>query len=80
LWIPLGGAQVPFASAEDLIIHKLFAARPRDLEDAAGVIRRHDGTLDWRYMETWVAQFVEVPGQKDLPARLDRLRRESLEG
>ncbi|HJS43580.1 MAG TPA: hypothetical protein VJ755_08920 [Gemmatimonadales bacterium] len=27
--VDLGGEPVPFASAEDLIIHKLFAARPR---------------------------------------------------
>jgi predicted nucleotidyltransferase len=36
--IDVAGTAVPFASAEDLVLHKLFAGRPRDLEDAAGVI------------------------------------------
>ena len=38
--VVLAGVPVPFATAEDLLIHKLFAGRPRDLEDAAGVVRR----------------------------------------
>jgi hypothetical protein len=39
----LDGTCVSFASAEDLVIHRLFAARPRDLEDALGVVRRRMG-------------------------------------
>jgi hypothetical protein len=31
--VDLGGTSIPFASAEDLIIHKLFAGRARDWED-----------------------------------------------
>ena len=34
--VEVGEAVVPFATAEDLIIHKLFAGRPRDIEDAGG--------------------------------------------
>jgi hypothetical protein len=33
-------APVRFASAEDLIIHRLGAGRPRDVEDVAGVPAR----------------------------------------
>ncbi len=36
--VEVGEALVPFATAEDLIIHKLFAGRPRDIEDAGGVV------------------------------------------
>ena len=38
--VKLAGTSVPFASAEDLILHKLFAGRPRDWEDAVGVVPR----------------------------------------
>lgn len=62
--VEIGEALVPFASAEDLVLHKLFAGRPRDLEDAASVVRRKGETLDWRYIEKWAAQFVTVPGRE----------------
>lgn len=35
---PMGRAQVCFASVEDIIIHKIVAGRPRDLEDAHIII------------------------------------------
>ncbi len=75
--ISLAGAAVPFAAAEDLLIHKLFAGRPRDLEDAIGVARRKGGELDWGYLRRWVRTFAEIPGREDLPARLERLKREA---
>lgn len=68
--VELEGTEVPFATAEDLIIHKLFAGRARDLEDAAGVARRRGPTLDRKYLERWVAAFAELPGREDLPRRL----------
>ncbi len=72
--VELLGTPVPFATAEDLIVHKLFAGRARDMEDAAGVVRRKGATLDWAYLERWVREFAAVPGREDLPQRLARLR------
>ena len=72
--VPLGGAAVPFATAEDLLIHKLFAGRPRDVEDAEGVVRRQAARLDWSYLERWVGEFGAVPGREGMPAALARLK------
>lgn len=74
--VAVGGALVPFATAEDLIIHKLFAARPRDLEDAAGVVRRKGADLDWSYLGRWCAEFAKVEGREGMTATLEALRRE----
>lgn len=75
--VELRGIKVPFASAEDLILHKLFAGRPRDLEDAAGVVRRQAHTLDWDYLTRWAAQFAVIPGRDTLPASIAELRSEA---
>jgi len=72
--VPLGGAAVPFATAEDLLIHKLFAGRPRDLDDAEGIVRRQATRLDWAYLERWVTEFAQVPGRVGMPAALARLK------
>ena len=72
--VVLAGFPVPFACAEDLLIHKLFAGRPRDLEDAAGVVRRKGHQLDWTYLEHWTSEFAAVPGRENLPAMLRTLR------
>ncbi|MFQ5890732.1 MAG: nucleotidyl transferase AbiEii/AbiGii toxin family protein [Gemmatimonadota bacterium] len=75
--VSVAGQQIPFATAEDLIIHKLFAARPRDLEDAIGVARRQGDTLDWSYIERWAEEFAAIPGREDMPERLRQLRSEA---
>lgn len=72
--VELRGVAVPFATAEDLILHKLFAGRPRDLEDATEVVRRQGDQLDWEYLERWAESFAGVPGREELPDRLRRLR------
>lgn len=72
--VSLGGVSVPFATAEDLLIHKLFAGRPRDWDDAVGVVRRKGEQLDWGYLERWTREFAVVPGRADLPEQLARLR------
>ncbi len=74
--IVLDGVPVPFAAAEDLIIHKLFAHRPRDMEDVRGVVRRKGHVLDWHYLDTWAQIFAEVPGREGMPDEMSQLRRD----
>lgn len=75
--VELAGVAVPFATAEDLIIHKLFAGRPRDREDAISVVRRKGAEIDWSYVEHWAREFASVPGRERLPDDVERLRGES---
>lgn len=75
--VKLGGVSVPFATAEDLVVHKLFAGRAVDWEDALSVVRRQAGTFDWGYVERWAREFAAVPSREDLPERAARLRREA---
>jgi hypothetical protein len=72
--VPVGGVSVPYASAEDLLIHKLFAGRPRDVEDARGVVARQGERLDWDYVERWAREFSLVEGKETLPELVARLR------
>ena len=72
--VEICGERVPFVTAEDLIIHKLFAGRPRDLADAESVVRRKGPQLDWDYMREWTKTFAEIEGREGLPARLEELR------
>ncbi|MFN3480222.1 MAG: nucleotidyl transferase AbiEii/AbiGii toxin family protein [Thermodesulfovibrionales bacterium] len=50
------GTDVKFASPEDVIIHKIFAGRPRDIEDVRGIILKNP-KLDLRYIEGWLKEF-----------------------
>lgn len=72
--VPVSGTPVPFATAEDLVIHKLFAGRARDTDDVEGIVRRQGPALDWAYLEHWAAEFARVPGREGMPAALARLR------
>jgi len=56
--IKIGQGTVKFASIEDLIIHKIFAGRPRDLEDVTAILTKNPDT-DVVYIETWLAKFDE---------------------
>lgn len=52
----LRGTTVMFASAEDVIIHKIFAGRPRDLEDVRSIILKNLD-FDREYTRTWLEEF-----------------------
>ena len=51
--VNLNGTVVRFASVEDLIIHKIFAGRPRDLEDVRGILLKNRN-LDVTYLRDWL--------------------------
>lgn len=75
--VDVAGVGVPFASAEDLLLHKLFAGRPRDVEDATGIVRRKGAELDWAYIHRWAREFSAVPGREALPQQAMELEGES---
>jgi hypothetical protein len=67
----IGAGQVRFATLEDVIIHKLFAGRPRDIEDVRSMLARNPG-FDRKYIEEWLPQFREATG-RDLLALFRQL-------
>lgn len=61
--IILAGQEVCFASLDDLILHKLFAGRPRDIEDVRTLILKNPG-IDESYIKRWLKEFdASVPGK-----------------
>ena len=60
--VHIGAAKVRFATAEDTIIHKLFAGRPRDIEDVKGIVN-NKRDLDKAYLKKWLADFSAVAGR-----------------
>ena len=54
--VHIGKAQVCFASVEDMVIHKIVAGRPRDIEDVKiMMIKEH--IIDVDYIRRWLEQF-----------------------
>ena len=54
--VTLGASQVCFASPEDVVVHKMVAGRPRDLEDVRSILVKNPG-LDLDYIRKWLAEF-----------------------
>ena len=70
------GYPVRFASPEDVIIHKVLAGRPRDLEDVRSILRKR--TVDIDDIRKWLRQF-EATLETDYTARFEDVLR-SVEG
>ena len=51
---------ISILSAEDLIIHKCVAGRPRDIEDVERVLLRQRVKLDLRYIRNWLREFADI--------------------
>jgi hypothetical protein len=54
--VDLGGVNVHFAAVEDVVVHKLVAGRPRDMEDVRSIVVKNPG-LDRAYVERWLGGF-----------------------
>lgn len=52
----IGNTSVNFASPEDVIIHKIFAGRARDIEDVKDIILKNP-RIDMRYIKKWLSKF-----------------------
>jgi predicted nucleotidyltransferase len=60
--ISFGEVFVSFASPEDVIVHKIFAGRPRDIEDVRSIILKNPG-IDRGYIIKWLAEFDKSVAQ-----------------
>jgi len=58
--VKLNNYNVKFASCEDVIIHKMFAGRPRDLEDAQVLLAKNFKRLDITYIKKWLKSFSKI--------------------
>lgn len=59
----VGHSRVPVASLEDLVFMKIISERPKDLDDALRLIRRHRASVDQAYL---------TPLLEEIAAALDR--------
>lgn len=63
---------VCFAAIEDLIIHKIFAGRNRDIEDVEMVILKNS-VLNVPYIEKWLDTFDAASDEKNFLATFRKL-------
>lgn len=69
----LDGYPVRFASCEDIIIHKMFAARAIDEEDIKGILIKHKKGINFRYIRKWLLEFSKIAEQRGILKRFDSL-------
>lgn len=73
--IMLSGQEVCFASLEDLILHKIFSGRPRDLEDVRTLVLKNPG-IDLPYTSRWLKEFDAVVQEKSFLDTFERILKE----
>ena len=71
--VDVGRLEVPMITPEDLVIAKLFANRPRDLEDVRAVLGTLGSSMDLRYVRTILGQLDEAEDRAELLPTLERL-------
>ena len=71
----VGGARVPLIAPDDLIIAKILAGRPKDLEDVAGLWRVCGHELDIGRIRQVLTLLDEALGQRDLLAGFEAITR-----
>jgi hypothetical protein len=54
--ISFGRTKVRFADLEDVVIHKVIAGRPRDIEDVLSILAKNP-SFDPHYIEKWLGEF-----------------------
>lgn len=54
--VSLAGADLPVATLEDLVLLKLDANRPLDIDDILSIKDAFGGSLDFEYLERWANQ------------------------
>jgi hypothetical protein len=69
----LQGVTLPVISAEDLVIHKVVAGRPRDMDDASAIVARQGAKLDRTLVLEFLVGLAEAVADDDLRRRAEQL-------
>jgi hypothetical protein len=64
--VEIEGLSVPVASPEDLIVMKILAGRPKDLEDVRTVLTERLNKLDVAYIRSTLGMIETALGRSDL--------------
>jgi len=70
--VEINGYPVKFASVEDLIIHKIFAGRPRDIEDVRKILLKNK--VDENYIKKWLKEFDKALGKGTLKTFVELIK------
>lgn len=76
-WLDIEGTKVPTIDPGDLIIAKVLAGRPKDIEDARGVWRIHRHDIDAARIASVLRLLEEALGQSDLVPAFESIRSRS---
>jgi predicted nucleotidyltransferase len=71
--IEIEGLLLSICTAEDLIIHKAIADRPKDWLDIEKILLRQRSKLDVAYIRDWLTQFAEALEKPELLTRFDNM-------
>ena len=71
----LEGVRVPIATVEDLVTMKILAGRPKDLDDAKGMLRARSEEIDLDHVRRMLQLLEEALSQSDLIPQLEQLIR-----
>jgi predicted nucleotidyltransferase len=64
---------VKFASCEDVVIHKMVAARAVDVEDARSIIIKNNKTIDLEYIRRWLSDFGRLSEHEGILDKFESL-------
>jgi len=64
---------VRFASCEDLIIHKMIAARAIDAEDVRNILIKNNKSIDLEYIRRWLSEFSKLSEHEGILEKFNSL-------
>ncbi len=64
---------VKFASCEDVIIHKMVAARAVDAEDVKSILIKNKDSIDLEYITGWLLEFSKISEHEGILEGFNRL-------
>jgi hypothetical protein len=64
--VEVEGVLVPVASAEDIVVMKVLAGRPKDVDDVIAIVAAQERTLDFGYVRGTLGTLERAIGQSDL--------------